>query len=69
MSEMTRYEEMDNAALVERLCHAADDGAMYYLIFRRLNGKLCDEMARYGIADEDAFATASTVTIPCRMPR
>lgn len=54
MSEMTRYEEMDNAALVERLCHAADDGAMYYLIFRRLNGKLCDEMARYGIVDEDA---------------
>lgn len=53
MSEIARYGEMDNTALVERLCHAADDGAMYYLIFTRLYNHLCDEMARYGIVDDD----------------
>lgn len=53
MPELARYEEMDNATLVERLCNTADDGAMYYLIFMRLHDHLCDEMARYGIVDED----------------
>lgn len=53
MLEIAKYDEMDNVALVERLCHAADDGAMYYLIFVRMHDTLRKEMGRYDMVDED----------------
>ncbi len=54
MAEMNQYAAMGNAELVERLCYAADDGAMYYLLFVRLQEKLTDELYRYGVGGEDA---------------
>ena len=53
MTDKTQYAAMDNAELLDRLCYAGDDGAMYYLLFDRLRESLIDELNRYSIFDED----------------
>lgn len=54
MAEDSRYTSMENAELMERLCYASDDGAMYYMLFVRFQEILGEELDRYDIYDDEA---------------